>query len=255
MSAAKVTMSAASLGFALLFGGGLYLYMNMGSIAEKLAEKYASEALGVAVNIGSVDVSLQERRVTVNGIKIDNPSGYTGAHAATVGQVHITAGDLSAELLQFKDVSVNDADIYLEVTPNGTNLSDIRNNLNRNAGKNPSAGEKAVKVILDKLVMNGTIHPSVTIADITVEAFTMPPLTLHNIGGSNGAPVGEAIAQIWVPLSRQVIQAANKQGLLQGLNEDALKEVGVSKVQEIKDKIGTEVEAIGEGLKGLLGGN
>lgn len=254
MSAAKVTASVASIGFALIFGGGVYLYMNFNTIAHQLAEKYASQALGVEVSIGLMDVSLQERHITVNNIKIDNPPGYKNAHVATIGKLDITAGRLSRELIEFKNVSVEDADIYLEVKPGSTNMSDIRNNLNRNAGENPSAGEQAVKVILDHMIMNGTIHPSVTIADLNIEAMALPTLELNNIGGANGVSPGEAMAQIWVPLSRQVLRAANQQGYLQGMNEEALKEMGMSRLNEVKDRINEEVDSITNNLKGFLGG-
>lgn len=254
MAATKTALTAASIGFALIFGGGVYLYMNFNSIAHKLAEKYATQALGVEVSIGLMDVSLQERTITAHNIKIGNPPGYENAHVVTVDQIDIAAGALSRELIELKDVSVKDADVYLEVTPNGTNLSDIRQNLNRDAGEAQSAGTEAVKVILDKLVMNGTIHPSVTIADLEIEAFSLPPLELRNIGGANGASPGEVMAQVWVPLSRQVIRAANEKGYLQGLNADALKEVGVGRVQQIKDKIDDEIDSVTEGVKGLFGG-
>lgn len=254
MSATKSTMTAASIGFAMLFGGGVYLMMNFGSIAKGLAEDYASRALGVSVTIGAMDVSLQDRYIYVKNIKVDNPSGYKKPHVARIEKISIKAGAMGTELIELQDVDVKNADIYLEVKPDGTNLSDIRNNLNRNAGSEPTQGEKAVKVILDKMVMNGTIHPSVTLLDVAVEPISLPPLTLRNIGGQNGAAPGEVIAQIWVPLSRQVLQAANKQGYLQGVNADALKEVGVGQIQQIKDRVNEEINAIGDGIKGLMGG-
>lgn len=253
MSAAKTTMTAASIGFALIFGGGVYLYMNMDSIAQKLSEKYASEALGVKVSIGSMKISLQERRITVGHVKIDNPPGYSNSHVVTVGEINVAAGALTKELIELKDVSVKDADIYLEVTPKGTNLSDIRNNLNRDTGENSGAGQQALKVILNKLVMGGTIHPSVAIPGVKVEPFSLPALELSGIGGANGASPGEVMAQVWVPLSRAVLNAANQQGYLQGLNADVLKDVGVGKVEEVKEKINEKINTLDGKIKGIFG--
>ena len=253
MSVTKVAATVASVGFALIFGGGVYLYMNFNTIAHQLAEKYATQALGVEVRLGLMDIDLQERRVMVHNIEIDNPAGYDNAHVATIDKVDITAGQLSRALVEFKNVSVEGADIYLEVTPNGTNMSDIRNNLNRNAGENPSAGEQAVKIILDHMIMKGTVHPSVTIADLNIEPFTLPALELNNIGGANGASPGEVVSQIWVPLSRQVLRAANEQGYLRNMNEEALKEMGMTRLNEVKSRIEDEVNSITDNMKGFLG--
>lgn len=253
MAASKSLLTIGSLATAMLFGGGLYLYMNFGSIAKNLAEKYASRTLGVAVNIGKVDVSIQERKINVTNIRIANPAGYKNPYAATVQTVSIQAGELTSELLEFRDVTVSGTDIYLEIKPSSTNLTDIRKNVNANMAGNPSAGDKAVKVILDKMVMNGTIHPSVTLLGRDVTPVKLPTIELSGIGrNSNGVLVSQAVGQIWKEISSQTIAAANRNGFLQGIDRDALTEAGVGEVEILKDQINQEVDKVKDGIKSLF---
>lgn len=253
MSTAKSALTVGSLATAMLFGGGIYLYMNFGSIAKNLAEKYATQSLGVKVSIAKVDVSLKERVIQVSNVRIANPKGYKNPHAASIENIRIQAGNLSTELLEFKDVSVQGTDVYLEVKPTSTNLTDIRKNLNTNAGSNESQGAKAIKVILDKMVLNGTVHPSVTLFDGDIAPVKLPEIRLRGIGrNENGVLVGQALSQVWKEISKQTIMAANKNGYLQGLSGDALKEVGIGQVQIMKDKVNEEVDKLKDGLKGLF---
>lgn len=253
MTLTKSAMTVTSLATAMLFGGGIYLFLNLGSIAQNLAEDYASRTLGVNVSIGRMDVSLQNRTIDVSNLTIGNPEGYAKAHAATVDSIHIEAGALGSELLEFKDVRVEGTDVYLEIKPGATNLTDIRKNLNENVGAKPSQGEKAVKVILDRLLLTGNIHPNVTFMERELETFQLPPIQLSGIGrGENGVLVGDAIAQVWKEVSRETIRAANKQGALAGVDVGVLKDAGMADIQIIKDNIDHKVDKITDDLKGMF---
>lgn len=253
MTLTKSAMTITSLATAMLFGGGLYLFMNLGSIAKTVTEDYAARTLGVDVTIGRMDVSLQNRTVDVSNIRIHNPDGYKGVHAVVVDSVTVQAGSLGSELLEFKTVDVSGANVYLEITPSGVNLTDIRKNLNEKVGAKPSEGEKAVKVILDKLILNGTVHTDITFLDKTYDPFALPPIHLSDIGRSeNGVLVGAAISEVWKVISRETIRSANKYGFLAGLDVNILKEGGMSDVTIVKDNIDHQVDKIKNSIKGLL---
>jgi len=253
MAVTKTALTITSLATAMLFGGGIYLFLNLGSIAKNLTEEYATRTLGVDVSIGRMDVSLQNRTIDVSNVKIDNPDGYKAPHAVTVKSIHIQAGSLGSKLLEFQEVSVAGTDVYLEIKPNATNLTDIRKNLNENVGASPSDGEKAVKVILDKLLLNGTIHPDITFLDKKLEPFVMPSIQLSGIGrGENGVLVGNAISQVWKAISRESIRAANKQGVLAGVDVSVLQDAGIGDVTIIKDNINHQVDKITNSIKGML---
>ena len=253
MTLTKSAMTITSLSTALLFGGGLYLFMNFGSIAKQVTESYASKTLGVNVSIGRMAVSFKDRTVDVTNVRVDNPPGYKTPHALTVGAIHIQAGALGSDLLELKDVSVKNADVYLEIKTDGTNLTDIRKNLNENVGSNPSEGEQAIKVILDKLVMEGTIHPSISFLDREIKVFSLPPITVTGIGsGNNGVYAGAAISKIWKVVTEESVKAAQDEGLFEGISSDVLKDAGLNQVEIFKGKLDSEVDNLKDGLKKIF---
>lgn len=251
----KGALTITSIATAMLFGGGIFLYMNFGSIAKQLTQDYASRTLGVEVSIGRMDISLQNRKIDVGNVKIGNPEAYEGAHSVVVQSISIQAGEIGRELLEFKDVAVQGADIYLEIRPEGTNLSDIRKNLNPRVGDGLSSGEQAIKVILDNLLMSGTVHTDITFLDQEIEPFSLPPIALSGIGRENGASgvaVGDAIAQVWSEISRRTISEANQKGYLAGLPAEVLLDAGMGHIDIVKEKFDSDLNKVKEGLKNLF---
>lgn len=260
----KSALTIGSLAFALLFGGGMYVFMNLGSIAKTVSERIASETLGVRVTINKMEISLQEKKVDVRGFEIGNPKGYKRASALTTDHIHIALGDLSKELIEFKDISVKGTNVFVEVSENGTNLNDIKKNLSRKkpAGKAEKAesseggeAKKPVKVIIDRLVVGETkLEPSVTLTDSSLVSITVPAMTLRDVGRKqNGVLASEAIAQIWSTLSKRFNASAMSAGFLEGLSTDILKDIGVSNLKQIKDSIKGDVDALKDGVKSLFG--
>lgn len=257
MITSKTAVTTGSVALALLFGGGIFLYLNLGSIAERLAENVASRTLGVNVGIGRVDISLQDMKIDVHNITIANPDGYQKPHALTVQKVSIQAEEITQELLNFSNAQLSGMQVYLEVKPDRTNLSDIRNNIAipQTTGAQDT-GTATTKVIVQSFLADqGKIHPSVTLIEgQDLEPVNIPDIRLTGIGEKeNGVLAQEAIAQIWRAVSGEVIRAANQQGFLQGLDIDALRDAGISRIDSIKDEVRNKVDdAVGR-LRGVLG--
>ena len=53
-----------------------YISANLDSIVQGVIEKVGSEALGVDVTVGSVELHLKEGRGTIRDFEITNPPGY-----------------------------------------------------------------------------------------------------------------------------------------------------------------------------------
>ena len=81
----------------------------------------------------------------------------------------------------------------------------------------------------------------------------MPSIQLSGIGrGENGVLVGNAISQVWKAISRESIRAANKQGVLAGVDVSVLQDAGIGDVTIIKDNINHQVDKITNSIKGML---
>jgi len=265
MVGTKSFMTVSSIAVALIFGGGVYLFMNFGSIAKNVTERVASDTLGVKVSIASLDVSLADKSASVKGLRIGNPDGFSKPHAMSIDNISVALNSVSRELLSFKDIEVGDTKVFLEVKEGGTNLQAIKDGM-KTAPSEPKAEPKAegeaapLKVIIDRFALtNAQLHPSVTLlSEQDLKPIVVPDIILTGIGQKeNGVLAREAIAQIWSQVAKTMNRAAGNAGFLQGLSADALKDMGLSQVEQIKDRVKGEisggVEKITGGLKSLLG--
>lgn len=266
MTTTKSILTLSSVAVALMFGGGVYLYMNLGMIAKNITEKLATRTLGVPVSIGSMDINLKEMKVDVQHIRVSNPPGFDKPNALTIKNVNVTLEALKEQLITFKDIEVNGTDVYLEVHENGTNLKTISDGLQLAHGNTPktdtaepTATEKAeqMKVIIRELALtDAKLHPSVTLLSAQdLSPVIAPDLNLRGIGEKeNGVLAREAIAQVWARISRNMNNAAGQAGFLEGVSPEALKDMGQGQMQQIKQQVQDKAESLKEDLgKALFG--
>lgn len=258
MTTSKSIMSGAALGFALLFGGGVFLFANFGSVAKQVAERIGTQTLGVEVSIGSIDVSLAEKKATVNGLRIANPEGFSGPDALTVDTIHVSLGNVSRALVDFVDIEVAGTNIYLEVKENGNNLHALRSGI-KTAPQEETApaeeGKEPLKVIIHRFAMlDAALHPTVTLVEEqALTPLVVQDIVLTDIGvKDNGILAREAIGQIVASLTRSVNRAAAEAGFLQGMSPDALKDMGLSRFQLIKDNVDQQIDNVTDGIKSIF---
>ncbi|MEZ5813992.1 MAG: hypothetical protein R3E13_04620 [Alphaproteobacteria bacterium] len=253
MVGSKSILTVTTLAFALMFGGGVYVLTHMNQLAKPMAERIASDALGVRVSIGAMVISLPEKRVDVHNIKIGNPPGFSKPHALTIESARVGLKSVAEKLIDFEDVQVSGTDVFLEVKPGGTNLHALRNGIKGSEAR--EAADEVMKVILRNFTLGNTvIHPSVTlVSDQDMKPIEIAPITLKNVGvKENGVLAREAVAQIMAPLLKTFSRAAGDAGYYQGLSGDVLKDMGMGQFDQIKSQVQDEVDKIGEGLKSLF---
>lgn len=254
MTATKTAMTASALAFALLFGGGVYVMMNLSSLAKPVTERIASAALGVPVKIDKMDIQLQEKTASVSGVRVANPAGFSDTPAITIEGVSVTLDTLAEKLITFKSIDVNGTKVNLEVTEDGTNLGALQKGMPKKK-EATSTQEEQLKVIIKRFSLNKAwLNPSITLLgkqDLTPVA--VPPITLTGIGQKeNGILAEEAIAQVTEHLVKVVSEAANNAGFYQGMSPEALKELGLSQVETLKNQVSEEINKLGDGLKKLF---
>ncbi len=246
----------------LVIGVAAYIYINMDSIAKQVTEKIASDALGVPVHIGGMDISLEEKKVIVSDIRIANPSGYKKPNAIRVETIEIAGESFSKELLVFSRIMVDGTNVNLEVSDKGTNLSDIKNNIAIKSKKSggaaaDSSGGSNIKVIVKKFSLTkAQLNPSVTLIGGDLAYVDIPDIHLKAIGQKEkGVLAEQAIAQIMQELLNRFNKSANSAGFLKGMSLDVLNAMGVSTVEvfkkNLKDSYNKDVEGLKQGLDGL----
>lgn len=243
MTASKSIITVSTLAFALIFGGGIYLYTQLNALAKPLTERIASDALGVAVTIGEMDIRLKDKRVDVRNIKVANPSGFKKPNAITISEVTVALSAIATNSVNIEDVAVKGTDVYLEVTSQGTNLSKIQNNLKKVKSDGPV--EEAIKVIIERFSLDGAmLHPSITLlSNRDLKSVQVSPIVLRNIGkADNGILAQDAVAQIMRPILKELTKKAGDAGYYEGLSSDVLKDIGASDFEQIKGQVTEEVD-------------
>lgn len=203
----------------LLIAGGVYIARNMGGYITQMAETIASNALGVKVDIGSIDVSLSDKKVTVNSVKIGNPPGYRQPYAMTSDTIAIGLNTASKELIDFKDIQVKGSVVYMEINEQGMNLLTLKKLANSTKQKE-SAGSEQVRVIIKHMVIDASvIKPSITFLSREIDPIRMPAISFNNIGSSKGGTsAGDAIVQVLTKYLSSVQQQARSSGALNGVS-------------------------------------
>jgi len=201
---------------AVVLGGG-YLYLNFGSMITRTAETIASNALGVTVNIGSITVSLSDKKVTVNTLEIANPPGYSKPYAMTADKILIGLNTASKQLIDFKDIVVKGSVVNLEVNEKGMNLHDLKRLAARKEQKE-SVGSEQVRVIVEHMVIDASvINPSITLIPREIQPIRMPAITFSGIGKGSGMNADDAIVQVLTKYLSAIEEAARDGGMLNGL--------------------------------------
>lgn len=201
---------------AIVIGGGIWLYFNFGGLLTQTAERIASNALGVKVDIGSIHVSLQDRKATVNSLEIANPEGFSSNNIIEADSIAIGLNTASKEFIDFKDITVKGSVVNVEINEKGMNLLALKGKANQKEQRE-SAGSETVRVIIRHIVIDAsTIHTSVTLLDRAIPTITLPALSFSSIGGGKGISAGDAIVQVMTRYLGAIESAVRSQGLLKG---------------------------------------
>jgi len=222
----------------LLALAGFFVYQNLGGWVRTQAQRIASEAAGVDVSIGGIQVSWADKTVQINGIKVDNPAGFPGDKAIELGNIKATAEELSREKIILKEVVVTGEKINLENVANKINLRELLKGVQeRNAAKGgqPTQSDvKAPKIVIKQFrIEQGELNSSLAMLGKKAGGkLTVPEIRMYNLGeGKSSNNASEVAAKILQEILNKSIQVAAKQGLIQG----TLKDIGKGAVDSVKD--------------------
>jgi hypothetical protein len=116
-----------------------------------------------------------------------------------------------------------------------------------------------IKVIIDKMAMSGAqIKPvHVLFAEGELPMVNVPPIALSGIGTKeNGVLANEAIAQIWTHISKKIETQALQAGLLEGVSDEALKDMELGFGQRfqdnLKETVQEKVDTLGKNIDSIF---
>lgn len=247
----KILLTLLYMLILLIIIASAVLYFNRNIIIERLAEKAGTQSLGVKVDIGSVDLSLADKKLIVNNIAIANPKGYKGKELMEIGKVEVGLNMFNKQLIDFDKIEVKESVINVEVNSKGININDLKKKLDSNKSETPkeSDTEKAIRVIVQRATVKATkINTRITFMNRDLASFTMPDITLTDIGKKGGGTSAKAaITTVFSKLINDVQARVSKNLSLNGIklpNFDGLK----NSLDNAKDSVNGSINKTKEDL-------
>jgi len=230
----------------LVLAAGTYVFLNSGSLLERAIETLGPRYLGAPVSVDGVDLSLTEGAGEIRGLRVGNPSGYSGPDAFALNQIALALDleESSADTIVVRTMVVDGAEVTAIARGQNTNLKQLLDNVSAATGDSEateSAETGGMKLIIDSFAFTNA-SASVRSDILGSRDLELPELRLTGIGRqSNGVTAAEALRQILAPLYRRISEQIVAEGIdLEGMRDEL--------EGNLKDKA---QEALGSGLKGL----
>jgi hypothetical protein len=227
-------------------------------------EKAASSALGVPVTIKSINLSILQGRVSINGLVVKNPPGYANETLLELGEasVNLDTGSLLSDTVKIQLIKLDGTKLTMEQKGLSNNLKEILDKLPKEEKKAESKPEEEGKNLhINRLEITNT-NVRVKLLPVPGKSDTvslkLDPIIMNNLGTDQKLRMGILIAKVLKAMAMGIA----KQGagvlpddMVKGIGSslDKAAEIGKSAAKEGKKALESGKEAV-EGIKGLLGG-
>ncbi len=249
----KIVLGAVLILLITVGFGVYYLLSNLDGIVKSAIETYGSEATQTAVQVGGVQIVLQDGSGAISDLKVGNPQGYNARQAFSLGEIatQIDLKSLSEDVIVIEHITVRAPEVFFEINAAGkNNLDELKQNLSAGASgasatsSSGKSGGAEPKLIIRKLLFaDGNIHASVVPLDKDYE-LKLPTIELKNLGGKSGATPAQIADQVLNVLTERALAEVKKKGI------DQYK----AKLEgEVNQRLDAEKEKVGDKLKGVLG--
>jgi hypothetical protein len=201
---------------AIVIAGAIAFFVlrqNLGSIIAAAIERYGSRMMGTEVTVGSVDVALREGRLTIHGLHVANPEGFSPDDALSLGQLtfQIKLSSLRARPYDVERLVVDDPEALYEIAADGRrNLDVIRDNIEAYSGGEAPAGEKEPPLLIVRLLefSAGKLQLNPAALGLESRSLDLPAFRLQDLGAPDGEPATAVAKEAVLRLLRQAAESA-----------------------------------------------
>lgn len=202
----RIALIAVALILLALGGAAWWAVNSLDHLVKNALEHYGPQVLGVNVSVGQVEISAKDGRGAIREVVLGNPSGYAGREAVRLKEARLAldTATLTSDVVTVREISIDAPAISYEIVGGKANLEVIQANIEKfmaskssPSGKPESGASEAKKerrYIINEVNIRGAqvrvINPLLKDGGLS---FTLPDLTLRNIG-REGAPVTAAEA-------------------------------------------------------------
>ena len=185
-------------------------------------EKVVPQVTGTPVTVDSVSISPFQGKLTIKGLDIQNPKGFTTPSAFKLGEifVHVDVQSVFKDTIVVKSVKIDGPEAAFELANGTTNIAAIQKNVESFTGPSTEktskkdekahASKPAKKVVVDDLVFsNGAIRLAIVGKDVKVP---LPNIHLTDIGRNKPTTIQQMVAQILDIFSTESLKSFAKSG-------------------------------------------
>jgi len=217
---------------AILVAVVLLVGKNLDSIVKKAITKIGSDMTGVSVSVDKVGIVLAEGRGEIGGLVVDNPRGYKGPHAFSLGSI-VLALDRTAEtadVVVVRELTIDAPDIVFDKTDAGSNIEAIQQNVDAYTKAHAGESDRAADA-KDADAPTRFIVESLQIRDGKIRlmerdrVIDLPAVRLRDLGKSQGGATGAEIASIVLKQITQATVSAAARALAQEGKEQLKDEI------------------------------
>lgn len=235
------------------------VFFSLDGIVKHGVEKVGPMVTKVDVKLGAAEISPFSGSGRLVKLVVGNPEGFKAPSAISVGdaKLGVQVGSVFSDVVVINEIAVKDAEITLEGSLQGNNLTKLLDNINgsnaeagnqpkpKGAPPEPGASKSSKKFIVKDFVLEGTkVNVSLDIPIVGHQSMTLPLPALHlqNIGeAEHGVTAEQLTMQIVKPVVSSVITAATEQVGKLGGN---LKDVGKGGLNTLSNGIGNATKGI-----------
>ena len=240
-----------------IFLGGLVIvvvglavaYFVRNSLVAAAIEEGSTRTLGVEVELGSASLGLRAASLGLSDYAIRNPEGFEAENLMAIdrGHLDIDAGSVFDNEIVVDSLVLAGVNVNLLQVDAGNNAGAVMRNIKANVGG--SSGESDKKLVIKSLALRDiSVSAALTIAGKNQYegSYSLENFTLENVGGKDGATIGEVAAQV----VRAVLTRAAAQGDLPGQLSENIEGLGRSKLEDVKSEVTDKIKDAGKDLLG-----
>ena len=268
----KLIKALVAIVIAVLIAVGLAWYF-IDAIAKTGIEKGATYALGVETTVDKLSLSLLKGTMTMDGLTVSNPEGYTTPHLIRSGRfdLKVDPGTVLKDKVVINQFHLDGLDMNIEQKGlRQSNVSVIMGNLKRLKGPDKQEPEKpkeepsGKKVVVDRIVIENVVA-NIHLASMGSKTVKVPRIELEKVSNdSDGIAVSELTARLLPAILAAVLEEGDDvipddladaldddlDGAVEALGGNASELVKQS-VRKVGQKLKEKKNELGDKLKNL----
>ena len=185
------------------------LYSLGGYLLKTGIETAGTKALGVAVEVGDVQLSIRKGIIGITNLVVKNPPGYANKELLVLGQgtLNFNVRTLLSDVVHIRELKLDDVNLTIEQKMLSNNLQDVIGSLK--SGKGEGREPSGRKLRIDTLEITG-IKVKVKLLPVPGRADTvtlnLAPIRMKNLGSDNKLDAGILAGKIMLAVAEGVAE-------------------------------------------------